>query len=510
MIKMWQFRVWCLFMKDLVGSSGMSGVKDTRSLGLDINRQSTTIVRKYLGLPLINNALASFSARWVLRYPSYLKLIFLNQGRKWLRITNNQCGAVQGPTNHLNLAMQFILSGRLEKKSASPLPFPNSERIANPGISPATGNPGIRLVLLNRIMKQTDHKISLDSAKIFSPGVYANSLSLPYSMFQISPLYKFVSRLPANMGPASRRGVMEHVSSDRSLNNRSSSDRLSGALRSPAEPHTTVAASVASMGSGTPSFPVLLGNKRNGSMDLASHDRFGAASTVQLSGFSVSPMLDNLHIPSGTNPLVLVKESPTVRVLPSAMSGIAEDFPANGRVPGHRRVYPKDGSAGRVHPNGSIGQRKIAGNRIRGIKQIMPRLIDRYAFAPSSMSISDYIVTRILPPRIRSIVIPTADEIAVPGQKYFAAGNKPLLFAAMHRESSGVPKAPKSPAPSVIEHAYPTKARVQKEIAEETRIPENAASKMPPVLDIGKIADQIFSIMEKKAKIERERRGLYG
>jgi hypothetical protein len=221
-------------------------------------------------------------------------------------------------------------------------------------------------------------------------------------------------------------------------------------------------------------------------------------------------MLDNLHIPSGTNPLGLVKESPTVRVLPSAMSGIAEDFPANGRVPGHRRVYPKDGSAGRVHPNGSIGQRKIAGNRIRGIKQIMPRLIDRYAFAPSSMGISDYIVTRILPSRIRSIVIPTADEIAVPGQKYFAAGNKPLLFAAMHRESSGVPKAPKSPAPSVIEHAYPTKARVQKEIAEETRIPENAASKKPHVLDIGKIADQIFSIMEKKAKIERERRGLYG
>ncbi len=96
-------------------------------------------------------------------------------------------------------------------------------------------------------------------------------------------------------------------------------------------------------------------------------------------------------------------------------------------------------------------------------------------------------------------------------QKLQSVENIPLSFAKLGQESfpRGDPRTKNTTSPE-IEHAYPTKAMPIGESHIKEKIAERSTQMEPPSLNLQRVADQVYSILEMKMKVERERRGLYG
>jgi hypothetical protein len=81
-----------------------------------------------------------------------------------------------------------------------------------------------------------------------------------------------------------------------------------------------------------------------------------------------------------------------------------------------------------------------------------------------------------------------------------------------HLNTSGVEKASLYHTYPKIEHVTSTHTEVMKE-----RVLEKGEESKPPLvtpqlpsIDVNRLADQVYQMMERKLRIERERRGLYG
>ncbi|RQW81316.1 MAG: hypothetical protein EHM14_01405 [Methanothrix sp.] len=512
---------------------------------------SSEILHKYFGLPYIDRHLAALSTKWLSRYPSYLRLVFLKQGHRWLQITNSRTGAGQSLENHLNLALQVTWPGKLEQKSTFLPSFLRPERNTPSATSSLINRYIIRPNAINSGMRpslSTPHPGQTDPIKR-NDGINSNHRIHPYSdgpfrpeafhhvesLFQtrpllhpsfynnvkyfnqffearnirktisLNPLARAAPFFPAKIPAAKGRLMVSHPESrsPQLPTNMLPTNcavwmgmihigEIKSFLLSSSEPNTMAAANADARGSGLMVLP-----------------QFFRKAWVHQTGETFRPQgIGNLLMPLGAT-TVAAKEAPS-RVVPSVIKAATENLHESTQSLDHRRNFAGERFTGQGFPNDIVLHRKIAGSSMSEIKLMNPLLNSLHYYPKSSENVTDHSVFRAALPRImRTISIPAMNEMTITGQRPFLAGDPPLLFADALSKSSERRSITKSPASSVIEHAYPLKAKVQSAIVEERSIPESPASAKPPIIDMGKVADQVFFLLEKKIKIERERRGLH-
>jgi hypothetical protein len=246
----------------------------------------------------------------------------------------------------------------------------------------------------------------------------------------------------------------------------------------------------------------------SGSRQMMSPQLLGKTWVHQTEETLRSQGIGNLLAPLRANAAVATKG--VLRRVPSTVKIAAENLRERNSTHHRRRNFAGERFAGLVNPNDITRHRKMAGSSMSEIKRMIPLSTGRHYYPRSSENVIDYNVLRAALPRImRTISIPAINEVTITGQKPFLLGDPPLFFADTLRKSSERQSITKSPASSVIEHAYPLKARVQSAIVEERSIPESPAPAKLPTIDMVKVADQVLFLLEKKMKIERERRGLH-